>query len=633
MVRVADTGTGIRPEDLDKVFDPFFTTKPAGEGNGLGLMVCKGIVGDHGGTIDVASEPGAGTEFRIRLPPGRAELPVGARRPSGCERIWPSDAAAAAVGARQPDGFARWHAACSGERRRDAQTPDRRRRQRDAADARVALPRAGLRRRSRPSRWTRRVARLRDAEYDAVLSDIKMPGRSGIELVGELRRLRPETPIVLMTAFGSIDSAVEAMRAGAFDYVTKPFEPEAVLFALERAFERRALEEENRSLRRAVDRTSSFGELIGESPAMREIFALIRQVAHSRSSVLITGESGTGKEVVARTLHFAGPRAQMPFVPDQLHGDPGGPARERAVRPRARRLHRRARHASAACSRRRTAARSSSTRSATWAPASRASSCACSRTARSARSAARSRSKVDVRIVAATHKDLDGRDRGGPLPRGSLLPAQRDPDPHPAAARAPGGHPAAGERLPAPARRERTPQRVAGGARAAGGLPVARQRARARERDRARARALRPRGDRGGRPAARRAGRAAERAGAPGRGRPALALAAAPRSRCTTSRSSTSRRCCARPAATTCRPRASSASTARRCTAAPSAANRGKQATRHAAALRPAVAVRRCCALLCFRREGRPAPPAFARRPGARGSPRRPGASPAASDA
>src|SRR5262245_18798141 len=154
------------------------------------------------------------------------------------------------------------------------------------------------------------VVLLGETDYDAVLSDIKMPGRSGLELVGELRRLRPETPIVLMTAFGSIDSAVEAMRAGAFDYVTKPFEPEAVQFAHERDFERRELEQENRSLRRALDRTSSLGELCGESPAMRDIFAMVRRVANSRSSVLITGESGTGKEVVARTLHFAGPRAQ-----------------------------------------------------------------------------------------------------------------------------------------------------------------------------------------------------------------------------------------------------------------------------------------------------------------------------------
>jgi DNA-binding NtrC family response regulator len=164
----------------------------------------------------------------------------------------------------------------------------------------------------------------RDTDFDAVLSDIKMPGKSGIELVGELRQLRPDTPVVLMTAFGSIDSAVEAMRAGALDYITKPFEPDAVLLTLERAIERRALEEENRRLRRAVDRTSSFGDLIGESPAMREIFAMIRKVAHGRSSVLITGESGTGKEVVARTLHYHGSRADRPFVPINCTAIPEG---------------------------------------------------------------------------------------------------------------------------------------------------------------------------------------------------------------------------------------------------------------------------------------------------------------------
>jgi DNA-binding NtrC family response regulator len=168
------------------------------------------------------------------------------------------------------------------------------------------------------------LERVGEHEFDVVLSDIRMPGRSGIELVGELRRLRPATPVVLMTAFGTVDSAVEAMRAGAFDYITKPFEPEAVLFAIDRALERRALEEENARLRRAVDQTRSLGELIGESPAMREIFALVRKIAHSNSSVLITGESGTGKEVVARTIHFQGPRAEKPFIPINCTAIPEG---------------------------------------------------------------------------------------------------------------------------------------------------------------------------------------------------------------------------------------------------------------------------------------------------------------------
>ncbi len=168
------------------------------------------------------------------------------------------------------------------------------------------------------------LERLSETEYDAVLSDVKMPGRSGIQLIGEARRLRPNTPVVLMTAFGSIDSAVEAMRAGAFDYVTKPFEPDAVLLTLDRALEHRALAEENARLRAAVDRTGSLGELIGASPAMREIFALIRRIAHGRASVLITGESGTGKEVVARTIHYHGARAEQPFVPINCTAIPEG---------------------------------------------------------------------------------------------------------------------------------------------------------------------------------------------------------------------------------------------------------------------------------------------------------------------
>jgi DNA-binding NtrC family response regulator len=165
---------------------------------------------------------------------------------------------------------------------------------------------------------------LRERDFDVVISDIRMPGRSGIEMLGELREIRPDTPVILMTAFGSIDSAVEAMQAGAFDYVTKPFKRDAILVRLERALEHRSLEQENRRLRRAVDRTSSFGELLGTSTAMREMFALMRKVASRRVNVLITGESGTGKELVARTLHFAGSRAKNPFIPINCTALPEG---------------------------------------------------------------------------------------------------------------------------------------------------------------------------------------------------------------------------------------------------------------------------------------------------------------------
>jgi len=168
------------------------------------------------------------------------------------------------------------------------------------------------------------VEKVRETEFDAVVSDIRMPGKTGLDLLGELREIRPEMPVVLMTAFGSIDSAVEAMRAGAFDYIIKPFKRDEVLVVLERAFERRALEEENRRLRRAVDQTSSFGDLIGTSAAMREIFALIRKISENRSSVLITGESGTGKELVARTIHFSWSRRESPFIPINCTAIPEG---------------------------------------------------------------------------------------------------------------------------------------------------------------------------------------------------------------------------------------------------------------------------------------------------------------------
>jgi len=160
--------------------------------------------------------------------------------------------------------------------------------------------------------------------FDVVLSDIMMPGQSGMELLHELHQLRPELPVILMTGFASVDSAVAAMRAGAFDYVTKPFKLDAVMASLERAFQFRELERENARLRRAVDQTSAFGDLIGRSLAMREIYALIRKISASASSVLITGESGTGKEVVARTLHFTGVRAPKPFVPINCTAMPEG---------------------------------------------------------------------------------------------------------------------------------------------------------------------------------------------------------------------------------------------------------------------------------------------------------------------
>jgi two-component system, NtrC family, response regulator HydG len=168
------------------------------------------------------------------------------------------------------------------------------------------------------------LAQVANRDFSCVLTDLQMPGIDGLELLGSLRENHPDLPTVLMTSFGSIETAVEAMRLGAHDFVTKPFESEQLKLTLERALEKRELLDENRRLRAAVERTSSFGDLVGKSAAMNEIYALIRKIAPNTSNVLITGESGTGKEVVARTVHFSGNRADKPFVPINCTAMPEG---------------------------------------------------------------------------------------------------------------------------------------------------------------------------------------------------------------------------------------------------------------------------------------------------------------------
>jgi two-component system response regulator HydG len=141
-----------------------------------------------------------------------------------------------------------------------------------------------------------------------------MPIMSGTELCRRITESVPDVPVVLVTAFGSIDSAVDAMRAGAYDFLTKPFDVDAVALVLRRAVEHRALKVEVDALRRVVDTSQRYGQLLGTSHAMRQVYNLIERVATSDAAVLITGESGTGKEIVAREIHRRGKNSDGPFV-------------------------------------------------------------------------------------------------------------------------------------------------------------------------------------------------------------------------------------------------------------------------------------------------------------------------------
>lgn len=155
---------------------------------------------------------------------------------------------------------------------------------------------------------------LQDESYDVVLTDLKMPGMNGIDLCDRIVSNRPDVPVIVMTAFGSLDSAVRAIRAGAYDFVTKPVEMDLLALTLERALKHRALQDKVRLLSEAVARTGKFDEMIGESAPMRNLFARLSRIADSEATVLITGESGTGKELAARVLHDRSRRREGPFV-------------------------------------------------------------------------------------------------------------------------------------------------------------------------------------------------------------------------------------------------------------------------------------------------------------------------------
>ena len=158
------------------------------------------------------------------------------------------------------------------------------------------------------------IRRLLDEAFDLVVTDLRLPGKDGMEVLRAARGKTPPPSVVVMTGYGSVESAVTAMKGGAEDYLTKPFPVEALLLLLEKILRLRALEEENRDLKRRILDRSLFEELVGGSEAMQGVFDLVSMVAETDATVLILGESGTGKELVARALHRRGKRKDGPFL-------------------------------------------------------------------------------------------------------------------------------------------------------------------------------------------------------------------------------------------------------------------------------------------------------------------------------
>ena len=152
------------------------------------------------------------------------------------------------------------------------------------------------------------------SDLDLILTDMKMPAMDGIDLLENLKSVDPDLPVIMMTAHGTVDKAVEAMQKGAYTYVLKPFDNERLIIYVKKAISMYQVVKENRRLRDAVESQYRFGNIIGKSKKMRNIFDTIQKVAPSGATVLIEGESGTGKELVARSLHFNSPRREKPFV-------------------------------------------------------------------------------------------------------------------------------------------------------------------------------------------------------------------------------------------------------------------------------------------------------------------------------
>ena len=149
---------------------------------------------------------------------------------------------------------------------------------------------------------------------DLVLTDLRLPGMDGLELIHMIRRQNTRTPIVVMTAFGTIETAVDAMKAGAADFLLKPFSLDHMMTVIRKALDVRALEDENRKLREELGHRYEFDNIIGRSAPMQEIFATIERVAPTRATVLLAGESGVGKDLIARAIHFKSPRRDRPLV-------------------------------------------------------------------------------------------------------------------------------------------------------------------------------------------------------------------------------------------------------------------------------------------------------------------------------
>ncbi|MFH1230478.1 MAG: sigma-54 dependent transcriptional regulator, partial [Planctomycetota bacterium] len=161
---------------------------------------------------------------------------------------------------------------------------------------------------------TKGLEKIRNSNWTIMLVDLKLPDIGGLEILREARKIQPNSVVIIITAYATVDTAIQAMKDGAYDYVTKPFDPDEINIIIQKVIEHQKLVDENIFLRRELTKRYTFQDIISKSPKMNEVFELIKTVGPTKSTVLIQGESGTGKELVARAIHQMSPRNQQPFI-------------------------------------------------------------------------------------------------------------------------------------------------------------------------------------------------------------------------------------------------------------------------------------------------------------------------------
>ena len=251
---MSDTGEGIVATDLAQIFEPFFSTKA--DGSGLGLALVHRIVQEHGGEIDVQSRA------RCSAPPSCSPSP-----PMPEVRVLVVD---------------------DEQSMRDLLAIMLRQ-----AGYDVAVADGG----------EAAIESLKAESFDLIVTDLRMRKVDGMTVLKAAKEHSPRTVVLVVTAFASTETAVEAMKLGAYDYITKPFKLDELKLTVANALERRRLREENLALKRQLRRERGFENFVGRSPKILDVFETIRKTADSGSTVMITGESGTGKELVAQALH------------------------------------------------------------------------------------------------------------------------------------------------------------------------------------------------------------------------------------------------------------------------------------------------------------------------------------------